>query len=80
MESVLDDEKLERLERLAERAEVRKRDDWVGRDDPQRADAPASAASMMSGYARPRAVGIRSTGTRQIAASSSRSSAHSNFR
>ena len=33
----------------------------------------SSAASMMSGYARPRAVGIRSTGTFQSAASSARS-------
>ena len=34
-----------------------------------------SAASMMSGYARPRAAGIRSTGTFQMAATASRSSA-----
>src|SRR4030095_10377997 len=34
--SVLHDEEIERLERLAERAEVGKRDNWVGGDDPQR--------------------------------------------
>ena len=75
-----DDEELEPFERLLEDAKIRKRDDRIGRNDPQRADPFFEGSLDDVGIGETAGGGDRSTGTFQSVASSARSVPLSNVR